>query len=109
MAGAPAPGALAGEPDAVQSAFDEMPVILLSVAGPEHRIVAANAACRAYLPGTAALGRPVREVLPGAAAGYLGDLLDQACATGEQRRARQLPLGGRMAGPDREQVYADVT
>jgi len=46
--GSDMPGRLGGDADTVRDAFEQMPVVLLALAGPDHRIVATNAAYRAF-------------------------------------------------------------
>ena len=53
-----------GDADAVCAAFEEMPLLLASLEGPEHTYVAANAVYRAFVGRPEFVGIPIREVLP---------------------------------------------
>ncbi len=112
MASAPhgdVPGQLAGDADTVRDAFDQMPVVLLALAGPDHRIVATNAAYRAFTGRSAAIGLPYREAFPEIAGQQLYELLDRVYATGELETGKEW-----RAQIDREpggiqEVYGDFT
>lgn len=89
----------AGEPDQVARAFEDMPVAMVSVLGPEQRVVAANAAYRRLVGVDGDLiGRSLLEVLPP----VLGDEVHRVIArireTGEPARARAWHVGTDVAG-----------
>lgn len=71
-----------------QEIFDAMPVMVLVFRGPEHRVVAANAACQAFLGREDLIGRAVRETFPELDGQYPNDLLDRVYASGEAQVAR---------------------
>jgi serine phosphatase RsbU (regulator of sigma subunit)/anti-sigma regulatory factor (Ser/Thr protein kinase)/anti-anti-sigma regulatory factor len=69
--------------------FDAVPVLVLVFAGPEHRVVAANAACRAFLGREDLIGRSARETFPELEGQHPDDLLDRVYASGEALVARE--------------------
>lgn len=112
LAGAPHDmgGQLVGDADAVRDAFEQMPVALVALAGPDHRIVATNAAYRAFTgrPG-GEIGMSYREAFPEIAGQPLYELLDRVYATGEAETGKEwrAQIG---PGPDGiREVYADFT
>src|SRR5580692_6759571 len=76
--------------------------------GPDHRVVAMNAACRAFLGRSDVIGLPIREALPDIAGQQLYEFLDRAYASGEPQTGRewraQLEIGSEI-----REVYADFT
>ena len=50
-----------GAADAVRDAFEQMSTLVLSMSGPQHRITAMNAACRAMLGRSGVIGVPLRS------------------------------------------------
>jgi serine phosphatase RsbU (regulator of sigma subunit)/anti-sigma regulatory factor (Ser/Thr protein kinase)/anti-anti-sigma regulatory factor len=101
-------GRLVGEASVVRDVFEQLPTILLGMAGPDHRVVAMNAACRAFLGRSDVIGLPVREALPDIAGQQLYEFLDRAYASGEPQTGRewraQLEIGSEI-----REVYADFT
>ncbi|MCF7550644.1 SpoIIE family protein phosphatase [Pseudonocardia sp. WMMC193] len=79
----------AGEAGVVQAAFDEMPIMLVYVEGPEHRFAAANRAYREFLQAPDLVGRPIRDVMPEAEGQNLFELLDRVYATGRAQSGRE--------------------
>ncbi|SDH63792.1 PAS domain S-box-containing protein [Pseudonocardia oroxyli] len=73
----------------VQAAFDEMPIMLVYVEGPEHRFAAANRAYREFLQAPDLVGRPIRDVMPEAEGQNLFELLDRVYATGRAQSGRE--------------------
>jgi PAS domain S-box-containing protein len=103
-------GQLVGDADAVRDAFEQMPVVLVALAGPDHRIVATNAAYRAFTGRSGGvIGMSYREAFPEIAGQQLYELLDRVYATGELETGKEwrAQIG---PGPDRiREVYADFT
>ena len=59
------PGALAGDAGAVRDAFEQMPArSCWRWTGPDHRIVATNAAYRAFTGRSDVIGMSYREAFP---------------------------------------------
>jgi anti-anti-sigma factor len=97
----------AGDASAVLGAFDQMPVMLMAMEGPDHRIAGANAACRAFLGRSGLVGMPVRAVLPEIAGQQIFEMLDRVYATGEAQQGREWRVQlGSAAGGTRE-AYVD--
>ncbi len=69
--------------------FDAVPVLVLAFGGPDHRVVAANAACRAFLGRDDLIGRTRRETLPELAGHQLYEVLDRVYAGGKTYVARE--------------------
>jgi serine phosphatase RsbU (regulator of sigma subunit)/anti-sigma regulatory factor (Ser/Thr protein kinase)/anti-anti-sigma regulatory factor len=72
--------------------FDAVPVMVLVFRGPEHHVVAANAACRAFLGRDDLIGRTGRETFPELKGQHLDELLDRVYASGEAQVAREWRL-----------------
>jgi len=103
------PGRLAGDADAVRDAFEQMPVVLLALAGPDHRIVAANAAYRAFTGRSDAIGMPYREAFPEIEGQQLYELLDRVYATGEPETGKEWRAQIDRAPGGLQEVYGDFT
>jgi serine phosphatase RsbU (regulator of sigma subunit)/anti-sigma regulatory factor (Ser/Thr protein kinase)/anti-anti-sigma regulatory factor len=73
----------------VRAVFDQMPVPMVSVAGPDHVITAGNAAWRDLAGRAGVVGRSVREVFPEVEGQRLFEMCDQVFATGEAVHARR--------------------
>ncbi|MGY1688257.1 SpoIIE family protein phosphatase [Geodermatophilus sp. SYSU D00804] len=87
-----------GDAGVVRTAFDQVPLILAVYAGPEHTVVATNAAMRSFFGRDELIGAPIRSALPELAGQHVFELLDEVYATGRSRVARewrlQVDLGG---------------
>ncbi len=83
---------LVGEPREVRGAFDQLPLIVAVYAGPEHTVVASNAAMRAFFGRDEIIGLPIRVALPELAGQHVFELLDEVYATGRSRVAREWRL-----------------
>lgn len=81
-----------GEAAVVRAAFDQLPLISAVYAGPQHTVVAANAAMRAFFGRDDLIGAPIREALPELAGQHIFALLDEVFATGRSRTAREWRL-----------------
>ncbi|WP_436520142.1 SpoIIE family protein phosphatase [Actinoplanes sp. HUAS TT8] len=87
VTGANIPGA--GDLDAMVSAVDQLPFIVILFEGPELLAVGANAATRAVLPGREVIGRPCRDVLSDLAGQQFLDVFSEVYRTGETVAGRQ--------------------
>jgi serine phosphatase RsbU (regulator of sigma subunit)/anti-sigma regulatory factor (Ser/Thr protein kinase)/anti-anti-sigma regulatory factor len=100
---------LVGEAGTVRDAFEQMPVVMVALAGPDHRIVAANAAYRAFTGRSGVIGVPCREAFPEIVGQQLYELFDRVYETGKPETGTewrtQIDLG---PGGIRE-LYADFT
>ncbi len=101
--------AVVGDAAVVRDTFDQMPVIMISLAGPDRRIAAVNSAGRAFLGRSDLVGRPVDEVMPELAEQQISALLQRVYSTGqaETGRAWRVQLG-RGDGASVE-AYVDFT
>lgn len=79
----------AGDLDAMVTAVDQLPFIVILFEGPELLTVGANAATRAVLPGREVIGRPCREVLGDLAGQQFLDVFHDVYRTGETVAGRQ--------------------
>ena len=112
MASAPhgdVPGRLGGDADTVRDAFEQMPVVLLALAGPDHRIVATNAAYRAFTGRSDVIGMPYREAFPEIAGQQLYELLDRVYATGELETGKEWRAQIDRDPGGLQEVYGDFT
>src|ERR1017187_6141641 len=75
-------GRLVGDAGAVRDAFEQMPVVLVALAGPDHRIVAMNAAYRSFTGRSGVIGVPCREAFPEIGGQQIYELLERGYATG---------------------------
>jgi serine phosphatase RsbU (regulator of sigma subunit)/anti-sigma regulatory factor (Ser/Thr protein kinase)/ABC-type transporter Mla MlaB component len=98
-----------GAADAVRDAFEQMSTVVLSMAGPEHRIVAMNAACRALLGRSDLIGIPLREAVPEVAGQQIFELLDRVYQTGEPQSGRAWRAQVDLGSEGIQEVYGDFT
>lgn len=85
-------------------AFDPAPVAVALMVGPDHRLVYANRAYRAFV-GDRPLGEPIREAFGAAAREDYGDLFDRVLATGEPVSLVEAPVKASGAGAAEEERY----
>jgi anti-sigma regulatory factor (Ser/Thr protein kinase) len=78
-----------------------MPSLMAALEGPEHTIVAANAAFRSFARQPDLIGWPARQVFPAFPGQQIGDLLDLVYAAGEPFTAREWPTA--------DDRYVDLT
>jgi serine phosphatase RsbU (regulator of sigma subunit)/anti-sigma regulatory factor (Ser/Thr protein kinase)/anti-anti-sigma regulatory factor len=98
-----------GDASTVRDAFDQVPVLMISLAGPDLRIAAANGAFRAFLGRAGLIGLRVRDVLPGVAGEQLAELLGRAYAAGRSETWHQWPVQLNRGRGQLEQAYIDLT
>lgn len=108
-------GALADEVDRspgpthlIQEVVDELSVIVVALDGPEHRLVATNAASRARAGQQHLLGRPLREIVPPLVPAGVVDLCDQVLASGLPVRMLAWRAGSAADGDQLRDVVVDV-
>lgn len=101
-------GRLVGEASVVRDVFEQLPTILMGMTGPDHRVVAMNAACRAFLGRSDVIGLPIREALPDIAGQQLYEFLDRAYASGQPQTGQEWRAQIEIGSEIRE-VYADFT
>ena len=98
-----------GPADAVRDAFEQMSTVVLSMAGPEHRITAMNAACRAVLGRSDLIGMPLSEAVPEVAGQQILELLDRVYQTGEPQSGRAWRAQVDFGSEGIQEVYGDFT
>jgi anti-anti-sigma factor len=101
-AGPDALSSSAGDARVICDSFDQMPVMMIALAGPDYLICAANAALRDLLGRPDLLGQPLRAVLPELAGQQVFELLDQVQQTGVPAAGHQwrMQLGRAAGGAD---------
>ena len=109
LGGDDARGGLGGDADTVRDAFEQMPVVLLALAGPDHRIVATNAAYRAFTGRSDVIGMSYREVFPEIEGQQLYELLDRVYATGELETGKEWRAQIDRDPSGIQEVYGDFT
>jgi len=101
---------LVGEAGIVRAVFESMPLMLVGLTGPRHRVDAVNLAYRTVFSRPAIVGMPVSEVFPEVAGQQLFEILDRVFGTGVPQVASgwrvqtQNPATGEL-----EERYVDFT
>jgi serine phosphatase RsbU (regulator of sigma subunit)/anti-sigma regulatory factor (Ser/Thr protein kinase)/anti-anti-sigma regulatory factor len=99
-----------GDAEVVRDAFESIPVLVAALEGPDHRLVAANGAYRAFAGRADFIGQATRQVFPDIASQRLLALLDQVYASGEPVTAREWRIQLDPAGTGAPgEVYLDFT
>ena len=81
-----------GDADVVRAGFDDLPLPVVLVEGPEHRLVGMNAAYRAFSGRHDVIGQTMREAFPEIESQQLFDLVERVYATAEPVHAREWRL-----------------
>lgn len=90
-----------GDAEVIRAAFEDIPSPMAAVEGPEHTIVAANAAYRTFARQPDLIGRPARQLFSTFPRQQIAELLDLVYAAGEPFTAREWPID--------EDQYLDFT
>lgn len=99
-----------GTAESVRDLFDDMPIVLAVLEGPDHRCIAANAAYRAFSGRTQLVGEPLREVLSGGAAGEIAAVADRVYRSGETQRVHEWHVRSANNAPrGPSESYVDLT
>jgi serine phosphatase RsbU (regulator of sigma subunit)/anti-sigma regulatory factor (Ser/Thr protein kinase)/anti-anti-sigma regulatory factor len=99
-----------GDAEVVRDAFESMPVLVAALEGPEHRMVAANGAYRAFAGRPDFIGKTARQVFPDVVGQQLFELLDRVYASGEPVTAREWRIQlDRDSDSTQEEVYLDFS
>ncbi|MBM3606591.1 MAG: PAS domain S-box protein, partial [Alphaproteobacteria bacterium] len=85
----------------LQQMYDQSPLLIALLSGPEHRLVLVNSACQRLIGPREVLGRTVAEALPDLVSPEHLDLLDRIYSSGEvmRREAVSYHLQQRPDGP----------
>jgi serine phosphatase RsbU (regulator of sigma subunit)/anti-sigma regulatory factor (Ser/Thr protein kinase)/anti-anti-sigma regulatory factor len=78
-----------GKADDVRRVFEAVPKILVAMEGPDLRIVAANAAYRAFAPKVTAVGKATRDLFPELEGQNFYEIVDRVYRTGEPQSATE--------------------
>jgi anti-anti-sigma factor len=103
------PGRLVGDAAVVRDAFEQLPVVLVALDGPDHRLAATNAAYRALTGRTGPMGAAGRDAFPELAGQQLSELLDRVYATGEPETGTAWRAQFDVGPRGRQEIYADFT
>ncbi|MGY1832890.1 SpoIIE family protein phosphatase [Geodermatophilus sp. SYSU D01180] len=99
-----------GDAEVVRAAFEEMPLLLVGMQGPDQTFVAANAVYREFVGKPAFIGIPIREAMPELAGQQVFEMFDRVYATGELQTAREWRVQVARDGSGAvEESYADFT
>src|SRR5271169_414509 len=106
---------MVGEAGLVRDAFEQLPMLVAALDGPDHRLTAMNAAYRAFTGHPDVMGLPYRDAFPELAGQPLHDMLDRVYATGqpESRTEWRAQIGLVGLVPETpvglDEMYADFT
>ena len=105
-------GQLTGDAAVVRDAFEQLPMVLMALDGPDHRLAAMNAAYRAFTGRSGVIGVAYRDAFPELAGQQVYELFDRVYATGEAETGTewraQIDLDPQSPRGMRE-VFADFT
>jgi anti-anti-sigma factor len=98
-----------GEADAevIRDAFEQLPILLAVTVGPDHRMVAMNAACRAYTGRDAAIGMPLRDAFPEISGQLIFEMLDRVYATGQPQTGQDWRVQATLGPGGVKEAYAN--
>ncbi len=87
-----------GDAETVRAVFEDLPMMMLALAGPEHLIVAANAAYRAVAGRAQLVGRTLAEAFPEIRGQQLYEMYDRVYRTGVPQVAREWRIQADIEG-----------
>ncbi|MHC1559179.1 SpoIIE family protein phosphatase [Actinomycetospora sp. C-140] len=98
-----------GDADEVREAFEELPLMMAAMDGPELRFVAANAAYRALARPSQIIGRSLREIFPEMGGQQVFEAVERVYDSGEPSSMHEwrMQFGTDDAGEPRE-LFLDV-
>ncbi|MFI5607005.1 PAS domain-containing protein [Amycolatopsis sp. NPDC051903] len=82
------PAVVTGEAGDVRGVFEEIPILLIGMAGPRHEVIAVNAAYRTTMGRDRLVGTSVYDAFPEVVGQHLFEMLDRVYATGVPQVAR---------------------
>lgn len=91
----------------VRRVFENVPVMLVGLEGPDHRFVAVNAAFRAFHPAFDPIGLPAREVFPELESQRIYQMFDRVYTTGESQSGREWRLQADFDGSGVHERFFD--
>jgi anti-anti-sigma factor len=98
---------LVGTAENARRIFENVPVMLIGLEGPEHRFIAVNAAYRAFSPVGTPVGLPAREVFPELESQQIYEMLDRVFKTGEAQSGVEWRLQADFDGSGVQERFFD--
>jgi anti-sigma regulatory factor (Ser/Thr protein kinase)/anti-anti-sigma regulatory factor len=80
---------LVGDAVVVRDAFEQLPMLLMVLTGPDHRLVSTNVAYRAFNGRSDVIGVAYAEAFTGVEGQRLGKMLDRVYATGQPETGQE--------------------
>jgi len=102
-------GQLTGDAAVVRDAFEQLPVVLMALDGPDHRLAAMNAAHRAFTGRSGLIGVAYRDAFPELAGQQVYELFDRVYATGEAETGTEWRAQIDLGPQGVREVFADFT
>lgn len=96
-----------GAAEDVRRVFENVPAMLVGLAGPDHRFIAANAAYRSFRPTFDPIGRPARELYPELEGQQIYQMFDRVYRTGEPQAAKEWRVQANYDGSAIEERFFD--
>ena len=98
---------LVGTAENARRTFENVPVMLIGLEGPDHRFIAVNAAYRAFSPVGTPVGLPAREVFPELESQQIYDMLDRVFNSGEAQSGAEWRLQADFDGSGVQERFFD--
>ena len=98
---------LVGTAENARRTFENVPVMLIGLEGPEHRFIAVNSAYRAFSPVGTPVGLPAREVFPELESQQIYEMLDRVFNTGEAQSGAEWRLQADFDGSGVQERFFD--
>ena len=102
-------GQLTGDAAVVRDAFEQLPVVLMALDGPDHRLAAMNAAYRAFTGRSGVIGVAYRDAFPELAGQQVYELFDRVYATGETETGTEWRAQIDLGPQGIREIFADFT
>jgi anti-anti-sigma factor len=96
-----------GAAEDVRRVFENVPAMLVGLAGPDHRFVAVNAPFRAFNPLLDTVGKTAREVYPELEGQQIYEMFDRVYQTGEPQSGAEWRLQADYDGSGIEERFFD--
>ncbi|MDR7279256.1 SpoIIE family protein phosphatase [Catenuloplanes atrovinosus] len=96
-----------GDARTIRDRFDSLSLLVASYEGPELRVIAANAAFRAFVGREFVVGRTYHELFPEFAAQRISPMVEKIFATGEAQTGREWRFQVADPGDTRREYYLD--
>ncbi len=98
---------LVGTAENARRTFENIPVMLIGLEGPDHRFIAVNAAYRAFSPVGTPVGLPAREVFPELESQLIFEMLNRVFTTGEAQSGAEWRLQADFDGSGVQERFFD--